>query len=68
MIKVLINIFLKNLFIQLSRLGSDYLRNVPLAVRDHVSLLLNAAGDARPDAGSTITVFYLKLMLICFML
>ncbi|XP_066927614.1 SCY1-like protein 2 [Clytia hemisphaerica] len=40
---------------QLSRLGSDYLKNVPLAVRDHVSLLLNASGDVRPDAGSTLT-------------
>lgn len=40
---------------QLSRLGSDYLKNVPLVVRDHVSLLLNAAGEVRADAANTIT-------------
>ena len=43
-------------YFQLSRLGSDYLKNVPLSVREHVQLLLNVSADARPDAAATISV------------
>jgi len=40
---------------QLSRFGSDYLKNVPINVREHVQLLINVSADTRPDAQITLS-------------
>lgn len=38
------------LFMQLSRLSSSALQNIPEEVREHIKLLLNVAPTVRPDA------------------
>ncbi|XP_065070532.1 SCY1-like protein 2 [Rhopilema esculentum] len=39
---------------QFCRLGSDYMKEIPVVVRDHVKSLLNIAPGVRPDANQTI--------------
>jgi len=39
---------------QFCRLGSDYMKDIPIIMRDHVKSLLNIAPGVRPDANQTI--------------
>lgn len=41
---------------QLCRLGSDYMKEIPIVVRPHIKSLLNIAPGVRPDANQTIKV------------
>lgn len=53
---------------QLSRLGSNTLQNIPEEVREHVKLLLNVAPAVRPDADQMTKVSKQKQLRILSLL
>ena len=48
-----------NVLFQFCRLGSDYMKEIPIVVRDHIKSLLNIAPGVRPDANQTIKVKFI---------